>query len=127
MRVVAIGALLGSALLLGGCGQDDRPAPKASDTGPPRPAASVPAPAAAGDPARGRQVWLGQCVACHNPDPSKDGPVGPAVKGASRELLEARMLRGEYPPGYTPKRNTNVMPPRPDLAPNIPDLAAYLR
>ena len=56
-----------------------------------------------------------------------DGPIGPAVKGATRELLEARVVRGTYPPGYTPKRNTTVMPPMPTLAPSVDDLAAYLR
>ena len=75
----------------------------------------------------GQQIWLGQCVACHNPDPSKDGTLGPAVKGSSLALLEARVVRGEYPPGYKPKRPTKVMPPRPDLAPSMPDLAAYLQ
>jgi len=111
------------ALLLAGCG--DQPAP------PPAGNASAPAPttaavAAAGSAEKGRQVWLGQCVACHNPDPTKDGPLGPAVKGSSRELVDARVVRGEYPAGYTPKRPTKVMPPRPDLAPSVPDLAAYL-
>src|SRR2546425_8247446 len=43
---------------------------------------------------RGRQVYLAQCTQCHNPDPSQDGALGPAVKGSSRELLEARILRG---------------------------------
>ena len=92
---------------------------------PPAPAPSVSA--AKGSPEKGKQVWLGQCVACHNPDPTKDGTLGPAVKGASPVLLEARVVRGEYPPGYQPKRPTKVMPPRPDLAPSIPDLAAYLQ
>jgi mono/diheme cytochrome c family protein len=82
-----------------------------------------------GDPliARGRQVYLAQCTQCHNVDPALDGPVGPAVKGASRDMLEAKVLRGEYPPGYTPKRPTKVMPPQPTLAPDIPALAAYLK
>lgn len=80
-----------------------------------------------GSPEKGKQLWLGQCVACHNPDPAKDGTLGPAVKGSSPSLLEARVVRGEYPPGYTPKRPTKVMPPRPDLAPSVPDLAAYLQ
>lgn len=111
------------ALLLAGCG--DQPAPPQAGN------ASAPAPtpaavAAAGSAEKGRQVWLGQCVACHNPDPTKDGPLGPAVKGSSRELVDARVVRGEYPAGYTPKRPTKVMPPRPDLAPSVPDLAAYL-
>jgi mono/diheme cytochrome c family protein len=75
---------------------------------------------------RGRQVYLSQCTACHASDPSQPGPVGPAVKGASRELLEAKVLRGTYPPGYTPKRPTSVMPPQPQLAPEIDALAPYL-
>lgn len=80
------------------------------------------------DPAaRGRQIYLAECTACHNSDPAKDGPLGPAVKGSSRELLEAKILRASYPPGYTPKRSTALMPPQPKVTPNIPDLAAFLR
>ncbi len=81
----------------------------------------------AGDPVRGQQVYLARCTVCHGMDPGRDGPVGPAIKGASRELLEARILRGAYPPGYQPKRSTQVMQPMPDLEPALPDLAAYLR
>jgi len=80
-----------------------------------------------GDPNRGRAIYLSNCAACHNNDPSKDGPIGPAIKGSSRELIEARVLRASYPPGYTPKRKTTMMPAQPDLKPTIPDLAAFLR
>lgn len=76
---------------------------------------------------RGRQVYLAQCSACHSPDPAKDGPLGPAVKGSSRELLEVRLLRGTYPPGYKPKRPSAVMQPMPQVAGSLDDLAAYLR
>jgi mono/diheme cytochrome c family protein len=76
---------------------------------------------------RGRQVYLAQCTQCHAVDPSQAGPVGPPVKGSSRELLEVRILRAAYPPGYTPKRSTSVMPPQPAVAPDIPALAAYLK
>jgi mono/diheme cytochrome c family protein len=75
---------------------------------------------------RGRQVYLAQCSSCHSPDPAKDGPLGPAIKGSSRALLEARVLRGTYPPGYTPKRPSAVMQPMPQVAPSLDDLAAYL-
>ena len=53
---------------------------------------------------RGRQAYLAHCSSCHSADPAQNGPLGPAVEGSSRELLEARVLRGVYPPGYTPKR-----------------------
>lgn len=100
------GVLLAAAALLSGC----------SDSGTPDPAAE-----------RGRQVFLAQCIACHNVDPSRPGAVGPEVRGASRELLEAKIVRGTYPPGYTPKRTTRVMPVQPGLAPDIPDFAAFLK
>jgi len=103
VRRVALAAI---ALALAGC----------SDTSSPSPAAE-----------RGRQVYLAQCTACHNTDPSQPGPVGPPVKGASRDLVEAKVVRGAYPPGYTPKRPTTVMPPQPQLAPDIPALAEFLK
>jgi mono/diheme cytochrome c family protein len=76
---------------------------------------------------QGRDVYQSVCVACHNGDPNRDGAVGPANAGASRELLEAKVLRGEYPPGYQPKRpDSHAMPPLPYLKDQIPALAAYL-
>lgn len=36
-------------------------------------------------------------------------------------------MRGTYPPGYAPKRQTTVMQLMPDVAASIPDLAAFLR
>ena len=103
MRGLAVGALAG--LALAGCSQG----PALSDAA-----------------ARGQTVYLAQCTACHATDPAQPGPLGPPVKGASRELLEARLLRGDYPPGYTPKRDSTLMQPMPQLAPSIPDLAAFL-
>jgi mono/diheme cytochrome c family protein len=97
-------AVLAAALALGACAGDGSPE------------------------GRGRQVYLAQCsTACHNSDPSKDGPLGPAIKGSSRELLEARVLRGAYPPGYKPKRGTAIMQPMPQLASALDDLTAYLK
>jgi mono/diheme cytochrome c family protein len=75
---------------------------------------------------RGKVVYDGVCIACHNPNPALDGSLGPANAHASRELLAAKILRGEYPPGYTPKRTSQAMPPMPHLADKIDDLAAYL-
>jgi mono/diheme cytochrome c family protein len=76
---------------------------------------------------RGRQVYLAQCTACHATDPAQPGPVGPPIKGSTRELLESRVVRGVYPPGYRPKRPTAIMPPQPQVANDIPALAAYLK
>jgi mono/diheme cytochrome c family protein len=76
---------------------------------------------------RGRQVFVAQCTSCHGSDPARNGPVGPAIKGSSRELLEARVLHGTYPPGYTPKRPSAVMQPMPQLAGSLDDLTAFLR
>jgi mono/diheme cytochrome c family protein len=120
--VRASGLLLVAGLVLAGCGQDEKPLPKSSA----EPAGTTRG-VTPGDPAKGRQVWLAQCASCHNVEPSKDGPVGPAVKGSPAELVEARVLRAGYPPGYKPKRETKVMPPRPDLVASISDLSAYLR
>lgn len=95
------------ALAAAGCGESQRP--QLSDAA-----------------QRGKAVYDGVCIACHNPNPALDGSLGPANAGASRELLEARVLRGEYPPGYTPKRDSKAMPPMPHLADKIDDLTAYL-
>jgi mono/diheme cytochrome c family protein len=84
-----------------------------------------------GDPAaaearRGEQVFLNNCTACHARDPRQAGPIGPPVAGSSLDLLEAKVLHNEYPPGYTPKRDTRAMIPLPHLEPELPALAAYL-
>src|SRR3989449_11557890 len=77
--------------------------------------------------AQGRQVYLAHCATCHGPDPAQPGPLGPPIKGSSRTLLEAKVLRQTSPPGYTPKRPTQLMPPLPALAGDIPALADYLK
>lgn len=77
--------------------------------------------------AEGRSVYMSNCMVCHAPDPSRTGAVGPAVAGSSRELLEARVLRGEYPPGYTPKRDSQAMAPMPYLEEDIDALTAFLQ
>lgn len=83
--------------------------------------------AQAGDANRGRGIYLSNCAACHNSsDPSRDGPIGPAIQGSSQALLEARMLRASYPPGYKPKRKTAIMPAQPYLKSAISDLTAFL-
>ena len=102
----ALGALmLGAAWLAAGC----------SDGAPEDPQV-----------ARGRAVYLANCIACHATDPSQAGGIGPDVAGSSMELLQARVVEGEYPAGYTPKRSSGVMPPFPHLAEDLPALHAFL-
>jgi len=76
--------------------------------------------------ARGKAIYIANCAACHNPDPAKEGALGPAVSGSSMELLEARILRAEYPPGYTPMRDSALMLKLPHLERELPALYAYL-
>ena len=84
------------------------------------------------DPARegladaGSRAYRANCIACHNFDPEREGTLGPAIAGSSRELIEARVLRADYPPGYTPKRDTRLMPAQPYLRGEVESLAAYL-
>ena len=74
----------------------------------------------------GKQYYAANCTACHNIDPAREGTVGPAVAGSSLELVRARVLKAEYPPGYKPKRDSHLMPAQPFLASEVNDIAAYL-
>lgn len=75
---------------------------------------------------KGRAVYLSNCIACHNPDPTLNGAIGPNVHGSSIELLEARILHAKYPDGYKPKRETAQMPAFPELKNEIPAIHAFL-
>ena len=75
---------------------------------------------------RGKVVYQTNCTACHAPDPSLNGGMGPAVTGSSLELLTARIVHDEYPAGYEAKRKTEIMVALPFLEPELPALAAYL-
>lgn len=76
--------------------------------------------------AQGETVFKNVCIACHNADPSQRGSLGPAIAGSSRELIEARVVHGKYPPGYTPKEPGALMPAFPHLEGSVDALAAYL-
>ena len=88
---------------------------------------------AAGNAAKGKQVYMANCAVCHGANPAVDGPIGPASKGASKALLTARLLNGStnfaksYPAGYTAKRPTRIMIALPHLKGSIDDLVAYLK
>lgn len=75
---------------------------------------------------RGEVVYRTNCISCHNRDPNLPGPIGPAIAGSPRALIEARVLHGTYPPGYAPQRTTRTMRALPWLDGHIDDLTAYL-
>lgn len=75
---------------------------------------------------QGRVAYETTCTACHARDPGQSGVLGPALAGASLELLEAKVLRGAYPPGYTPKHPTQIMVALPHLESALPAIHAYL-
>jgi len=110
---IAHASLLAAALLAIGCSeQTSAPAAGGSEQ-----AAAV---------KRGRQIYENVCIACHNGDPTQPGSLGPPLAGSSRELVEAKVLRGAYPPGYTPKRPGQAMPRYEYLSGRLGDVAAYL-
>lgn len=74
----------------------------------------------------GKRLYATHCTACHAADPKKEGAVGPAIWGSSAELLERRLVHGDYPAGYAPKRQTKIMTLLPFLKDQIPNLHAYL-
>ena len=124
-------AALGAALA---CSEGSEPSATKSSAATLTPAAAdqaakVPSPPPTNEPdlvEDGKQAYLSTCIACHNPDPKLDGALGPAVAGSSFELLEARVMRAEYPEGYKPKLDTQAMVAMPFLERQLPALAAYL-
>ncbi len=76
--------------------------------------------------ARGETIYRNICVVCHNADPNEQGTMGPAIARATRDVLEAKVLRGEYPAGYTPARETHQMPQFEYLEPNLDDIEAFI-
>ncbi len=135
--IFALAAALGlfvAACSDGGGGQPaaapSKPKPAAESKTPepaPTPTPTETAPAEPVDlAARGKRVYMANCIACHSQDPAIDGALGPAVAGSSRELVEARVLRAEYPEGYTPKRPSKVMITLPHLGGEIDALTAFL-
>jgi mono/diheme cytochrome c family protein len=75
---------------------------------------------------RGQTIYQSNCIACHNADPKRVGSIGPDVWGSSKELLLGKIVKGEYPQGYTPKRQTAVMVKLPHLEKEIDALYYYL-
>jgi len=58
----------------------------------------------------GREIYQKNCLVCHHPNPIETGTVGPDLADSSYELIYKRVTSLEYPTGYKPKRNTQLMP-----------------
>jgi len=61
-------------------------------------------------PDPGQALYTANCTSCHNSNPTFMGPIGPALKGSSWQLVQVKTTYGTYPKGYMPKRATNMMP-----------------
>ena len=132
-RVIAGGlaAVVALALACGGSddlksGESGGSASKPASTSPAPPTEPPPEPEPEDLVAQGRGAFMSNCIACHNMNPTQPGSIGPAVAGSSLELLEGKVIRNEYPPGYTPKRDTQAMVPLPHVEAQIPAIHAYL-
>lgn len=99
------------------------------------------APASAGDPARGEQIYGSRCIGCHSPDANRVGPLHRGVVGRaagtvpgfaySKALKNARIVWDEAtldrwlsdPQAFLPGQRMNV---RVADAADRADLIAYL-
>jgi mono/diheme cytochrome c family protein len=137
MKIFFLGALLG-ALTLTACNSHKSEAPFIIKELPKPTLEPEEAPKAASQPEekltgvdRGRQIWLGTCVQCHNKDPNVKGSVGPETVDAPEAVVYAKVMTGRYPDplpaGFVPKRTTKNMRPLPQYEKDIPDIYAYLQ
>lgn len=75
---------------------------------------------------KGKAVFISNCIACHNTDPTLPGSIGPDIANSSIELLTSRIMKQSYPEGYKPKRDSHLMPALPFLEKDLPALKVYL-
>ena len=75
---------------------------------------------------KGRIVYFANCVSCHNNNPKKTGSIGPAVYGASIDVLTQKIVYGKYPENYRPKRTSKIMPLMPHLNKDISNLHVFI-
>ena len=80
-----------------------------------------------GNASSGQTRYQTVCIACHNTNPAEVGPIGPAIKGSSWELIFTKVTTGLYPLGYKPQRDTHIMPIFELTESDAKDLAEYLK
>lgn len=57
-----------------------------------------------------QRMYERNCTKCHNPDPSKAGPIGPELVSTPEKAFKQKVVHGTYPKNYKPKRQSNMMP-----------------
>ena len=75
---------------------------------------------------KGRTVYFANCVSCHNSNPKKPGSIGPELYGVSIDVLTQKIVSGNYPENYRPKRTSKIMPSMPHLNKEISNLLAFI-
>lgn len=80
------------------------------------------------DLAKGKRLYLSNCIVCHNKDPKLKGGLGPELIDSPLELMKVKVTTGRYPEGYpNPKRKTKIMKSFPQLEKDVPDIHAYIQ
>lgn len=81
--------------------------------------------------AKGKRLYLSNCIQCHNKDPNLKGSLGPEMVDAPLEVMTAKVMTGVYPEklpaGFVPKRKTKVMRKIPQLKNDIPAIYAWVQ
>lgn len=81
--------------------------------------------------AKGKTIYVANCLQCHNKDPREKGSIGPAQADTPWEVVKHKVVTGRYPealpPGYTPQRTTKAMRAFPKLEGDLPAIWAYLK
>lgn len=81
--------------------------------------------------AKGKLLYVSNCLQCHNRDPNVKGAVGPEIIDAPLEVMISKVMTSNYPevlpPGFVPKRKTHAMRAIPKLKDDIPLIWAYVQ
>lgn len=75
---------------------------------------------------KGKNIFIENCLNCHNPNIARPETIGPNIAGSSIEVVTARVLRAQYPEHYLFKRKSHLMPAFPQLEKDIPAIHAYV-
>jgi mono/diheme cytochrome c family protein len=77
---------------------------------------------------KGKSAYMSYCSACHHPNPSLMGALGPPLAEIPLATLESKVLYAKYPDGVQPRIPVKgVMPAMPHLKDEIVGLHAFLQ